>query len=257
MDLNKKFDDYITPNNLLGQGMFAKVYAIDDDFVIRLIGTESINNQKFNIVNNDYFEGKNFGQPVAISENKNITINKRVHGVPLYPGINHLKPENISKESYLNLLKKYSDLSDNVYEQFMVDALFLFSKGYIIDYKSAKNFLYDEEKQLINIIDYKENINSESLNNLYFTSPLCYGNIVFNIYFVMSEDERKIMFDYIRYINNRIIKLCNKHNIQENSGLILQRCHQFDFSNILLLIDKIDCKNSALDNQIMDLIGLV
>ncbi|MBO5948301.1 hypothetical protein J6Q66_05640, partial [bacterium] len=74
----------IKKNNYLGGGAEADVYKINDKYVLRLFGgTKFVMPQTFT-PQLDIFQGRNFGQPVAISRDGKVSINKLVSGHSLY-----------------------------------------------------------------------------------------------------------------------------------------------------------------------------
>ena len=118
-DISKK----ITPENFIGGGAEADVYKISDNYVLRLAGGETSCNNVFEPVA-DIFEGRSFGQPIAINSAKpQVTISKFVTGKKMYT----LNMED--KDEYLSLLKKYSSLPDETLENVVSDVAFINSKG--------------------------------------------------------------------------------------------------------------------------------
>ena len=211
-ELIGELNSFIKPENLLGRGSEASVYKINDYYVLRILGRES--NMKGINLNfrpvTDVFEGRNFGQAVAISEN--CSINRLVRGTPLY------KCKETDPVTYLKKLKEYSKLPDKTLEQFIEDVSFINKKGYIIDKGNPENFLYDRINKKIGIIDiHKKGITNFDLFNPYghdwIIEALCNGHNFFDCASKMNPAQRKEMLELITSLESRIIPLCKKYNI--------------------------------------------
>jgi hypothetical protein len=63
----------ITPKNFLGAGGEASVYAINDEYVLRLFGGQTKIDSEFFPVE-DILEGRNFGQAIARTKNNIIAL---------------------------------------------------------------------------------------------------------------------------------------------------------------------------------------
>ena len=254
INLDTNFEKYIIPENYLGSGKEAIVYAIDNDYVIRLVNTDKIGGQKFSYIEDIFDEDKNFGQPVAISEKGNITINRRVKGEPLYNNVyftsktfeNDVSQINI----YLKSLEEYSNLDDLTLENFIKDGVYLLSKGFILDPYNPYNYLYDSKNKKINIIDLCVNKKNTELTHVYYVYPLCYSTVILRYYEVMTVEERLKMFELIKQINNKIIKYSLKYNVTIGATQGLKMKNKCNLYNILRVIDDIDYNNGNLVRQI-------
>lgn len=211
--------DKIRPDNIIGEGSEARVYALNKNYVIRVLKhkietkgeTQNENeNQQF-IKVPELFDGQNFGQPVLISNDKSISINKFISGKPMYP------VGDIDTKDYLQTLHKFSELSDNCLERFVKDFSYLDGQGYSMD-PNPENFLYDSKKDRIGFVDIakkdEKQINyEEPLSHVMILYPLVNGRQVARQYTKMSLPERQEMFDLIDKTEKRILPLCNKYKI--------------------------------------------
>ena len=208
--LISKLNSCIKPENFLGGGAEASVYKINDNYVLRLLGSEtSVKSPNFRPVI-DIFEGRNFGQAVAASNG--CTINRLVKGVPMY------KCLETDPVVYLKRLRKFSKLSDKTLEQFVEDVAFINKKGYRIDSSNPENFLYDCINQKIGIVDIcKKGTTSLDLFGPYghdwILEALCNGHDFLDCASKMNPAQKKEMFDLITNLESRIIPICKKYNI--------------------------------------------
>ena len=143
-------DKKIKPENFLGGGFEADVYAIDENYVLRMYGGAKSVDYPFTPVE-DIFEGKNFGQAIARTK-KGVSINKRVSGEHLY------KCNDTDPATYMKKLREYSELSDETLDAFVSDVAFINSKGWRIDQTNPENFLYEklsseERKEMFELVD--------------------------------------------------------------------------------------------------------
>ena len=239
-DISKK----ITPENFIGGGAEADVYKISDNYVLRLAGGETSCNNVFEPVA-DIFEGRSFGQPIAINSAKpQVTISKLVTGKKMYT----VNMED--KDEYLMLLKKYSSLPDETLENFVSDVAFINSKGYRIDASSPENFLFDEKTKRINIVDLRKKGTSfleatEPYGHDWVLSALVNSHDLTNLYKYMNEQERKEMFNIISALEKRIIPICKKYNIPISKWNKAEYDHM-SLITILDIKDEIDYKDKNL-----------
>ena len=241
-ELVPKLNSYITKNNFLGSGSEAKVYKLNDKYVLRLYGgTKTVKPQQFNPLA-DIFEGRNFGQPVAMSSDKSVSINKLVSGKHLY------KVNGTDEKAYMESLRKYSELPDEVLEDFVENVAFLNSKGYRIDEGNPENFLYDEAKQKIGIVDIcKKGSSSLDLfgpySHYWILDPLANGHDYAEMYKKLDLPERKEMIELILKLEDRIKPMCKKHGIPV---ITAQREDYtlFDLPLFLAKLDKFDVNSS-------------
>ena len=229
----------IKEKNHLGAGAEADVYKINDKYVLRLFGgTKFVMPQTFT-PQLDIFQGRNFGQPVAISHNGNVSINKFVSGRPIY------EVNKFDEKAYMQNLRKYANLPDEVLEDFVENVAFLDSKGYRIDESNPENFLYDEETQKINIIDIcKKGTSSLDLygpyNHFWILKPLVNAHDYENIYKKLDINERKEMIDLILKLQDRIIPMCQKYDIPIATEMKRRDYCMFDLPLFLAMLDKFD-----------------
>lgn len=203
-------DKKLTPENFLGSGGEASVYAIDENYVLRMHGGKTTIDYPFSQVD-DIFEGRNFGQAVAKTQ-KGISINKRVSGSSLY------KTNDTNPTTYMQRLREYSELPDETLEAFVSDVAFINSKGWRIDQSNPENFLYDRKSGRIGIIDIEKKGSSsldlyEPYGYDWILDPLVNGHDIFEIYQKLSVEERKELFELVGKIEKRIIPLCKKYDV--------------------------------------------
>ena len=228
----------INPKYFLGGGAEAKVYAIDENYVLRMFGGAKKIKSRFVPVE-DIFEGKNYGQAVAKTK-EGISINKRVNGVRLY------KCNETDSKIYMENLRKYSVLSDETLEEFVADIAFINSKGWRIDSTNPENFLLDEKTGKIGIIDLCQKGRTsldlyEPYGHDWVLDPLVNSHDIYSLYGKLNVNEREEFFELINKLEKRIIPLCKKYNIPISKWKKEDYC--FDsLINILELKDNIDPK---------------
>lgn len=241
-ELVPKLNSCISKNNFLGGGAEAEVYKLNDKYILRLYGgTKTVKRQPF-IQQPDIFEGRNFGQPVAISNDKTVSINKLVSG-------EHLHKVNGSDEKvYMENLRKYSELPDEVLEDFVENVAFLNSKGYRIDESNPENFLYDKAKQKIGIVDICQKGTSSldlfgPYSHFWILEPLVNGHDYAEMYKKLDLPERKEMIELILKLEDRIKPMCKKYGIPV---ITAQRedYTPFDLPLFLAKLDKFDVNSS-------------
>ena len=247
-DLNS----YIKPEKFLGRGAEARVYKLNKNYVLRLSrGQTTVDNQHF-IPVQDIFDGRNYGQAVAISENGKISINKFVPGNMMY------KAGDYNPITYLGELRKYSKLPDETLEKFIEDVSYINKKGYRIDSYNPENFLYDSTTQRIGIIDIKKKGTSTlDLYNPYghdwILSALCNEHDLLTIMSQMNAAQKKEVIDLITELEARIIPMCKKYNIplaKYNS----KDYSRFSMAEFLSLRSKINVSsNEGIRTQIIKL----
>lgn len=253
--LLSQLDTKIKSTNFLGGGVEAEVYRLDNEYVLRMVGgTKSVGNRRFKPVQ-DIFEGRIFGQQVAVSEDGLVSINRFVPGNKLYKVNDALHNENFNPESYLKTLKRYTELPTNTLENFVDDIAFLNKKGYRIDQSNPGNFLYNPKTGKIGIVDISKKGSSsldlfEPYSHDWVLDPLVNGHDIFEIYKKMSPNQRKEMFELITKLENRILPLCEKHGIPQ------AKWNHDDYGigalrSILHVKDKIDYNNSCLFEPIV------
>ncbi len=198
-------------DNIIGEGLEARVYALNENYVIRELKYQKKDeNQQFVDVP-ELFDGQNFGQPVLISVDKSVSINKFISGNPMYP------VGDIDTNLYLQILHTYSELSDDCLERFVKDFTYLDKQGYKMD-PNPENFLYDSKKDRIGFVDIakkdEKNINyDEPISHTMVLYPLVNGRQVVRQYTKMLPFERQEMFDLIAKMEKRILPICDKYKI--------------------------------------------
>ena len=204
--------------------------------MLRLFGGETtVKSLSFRPVT-DIFEGRNFGQAVAIG--KGCSINRLVRGIPLY------KCNETNPVKYLKKLREYSKLSDRTLEQFIEDVSFINKKGYRIDEGNPENFLYDCINKKIGIVDIcKKGSTSLDLYGPYghdwILEALCNGHDFLSCASKMTPAQKKEMIELITNLESRIIPMCKKYNIpiaQYNNRDYMK----FSMAEFLSLKDKIN-----------------
>ena len=202
--------DKVDPQNIIGSGAEANVYLINESYVLRMPIRMIAIDSEFHPVKDD-FEGRNFGQAVAKTKN-GISINKRVLGANLY------ECGDTNPQRYMENLRKYANLSDDILDSFVSDVAFINSKGWRIDQTNPENFLFNEKSGKIHIIDLcKKNASSldyfEPYGHDWILNPLVNGHDVISVYQKLSIEERKEMFELIGKLEKRILSICRKYGI--------------------------------------------
>lgn len=241
-ELVPKLNFSIKKDNYLGGGGEANVYKINDKYVLRLAYGEKFVKPQLFKQQPDIFEGRNFGQPVAIGQNGHISINKLVSGKPIH------EINKYDAKTYMQNLRKYANFPDEVLEDFVENVAFLNSKGYRIDDSNAENFLYDEEKQKIGIIDIcKKGSSSLDLfgpySHFWVLNPLVNSHDYAEIYKELELPERKEMIDLILKLQDRIIPMCQKYDIPIDTEMKRSDYCMFDLPLFLAMLDKFDVKS--------------
>lgn len=208
-------ENYLNPENFIGSGGEADVYGLGENYVLRFFGGKhsDIVKSDFKAVP-DIFEDKNFGQAVATNSER-VSINKKVKGVCLY------KVNNFNEQEYMQRLREYSELPDKTLDEFVSDIAYINSKGYRIDQSNPENFLYDKANGKIGIIDLCRKGSSsldlyEPYGHDWVLDPLVNGHDFMEIYEKASVSTRKEMMAHLTKLENRILPMCEKHNIPKS-----------------------------------------
>lgn len=249
----ENLDKYITSEKFIGDGSHAKVYNIDDDFVLRIAHEISEIKDTKLVEAEDIFDGKNFGQAVLIAEDGlEISINKKVKGHILHRVSDVLDNSNFDVEGYINDLKKYLQISEQTIKLFIEDILYLHTKGFLVDYFNPENFLYDEQTGKITSIDLRKNKYNLPLNYIMVLNPFVRkGRDILDIYNISTPSQRYEIFELIRAMKDRIKPICENYNIGDYVwNKDLKYC---TLETILEVINDIDLNNNSLYNQIMEL----
>lgn len=249
----ENLDKYITSEKFIGDGSHAKVYNIDDDFVLRIAHEISEIKDTKLVEAEDIFDGKNFGQAVLIAEDGlEISINKKVKGHILHRVSDVLDNPNFDVEGYINDLKKYLQISEQTIKLFIEDILYLHTKGFLVDYFNPENFLYDEQTGKITSIDLRKNKYNLPLNYIMVLNPFVRkGRDILDIYNISTPSQRYEIFELIRAMKDRIKPICENYNIGDYVwNKDLKYC---TLETILEVINDIDLNNNSLYNQIMEL----
>lgn len=249
----ENLDKYITSEKFIGDGSHAKVYNIDDDFVLRIAHEISEIKDTKLVEAEDIFDGKNFGQAVLIAEDGlEISINKKVKGHILHRVSDVLENPNFDVEGYINDLKKYLQISEQTIKLFIEDILYLHTKGFLVDYFNPENFLYDEQTGKITSIDLRKNKYNLPLNYIMVLNPFVRkGRDILDIYNISTPSQRYEIFELIRAMKDRIKPICENYNIGDYVwNKDLKYC---TLETILEVINDIDLNNNSLYNQIMEL----
>lgn len=249
----ENLDKYITSEKFIGDGSHAKVYNIDDDFVLRIAHEISEIKDTKLVEAEDIFDGKNFGQAVLIAEDGlEISINKKVKGHILHRVSDVLDNPNFDVEGYINDLKKYLQISEQTIKLFIEDILYLHTKGFLVDYFNPENFLYDEQTGKITSIDLRKNKYNLPLNYIMVLNPFVRkGRDILDIYNISTPSQRYEIFELIRAMKDRIKPICENYNIGDYVwNKDLKYC---TLETILEVINNIDLNNNSLYNQIMEL----
>ena len=249
----ENLDKYITSEKFIGDGSHAKVYNIDDNFVLRIAHEISEIKDTKLVEAEDIFDGKNFGQAVLIAEDGlEISINKKVKGHILHRVSDVLDNPNFDVEGYINDLKKYLQISEQTIKLFIEDILYLHTKGFLVDYFNPENFLYDEQTGKITSIDLRKNKYNLPLNYIMVLNPFVRkGRDILDIYNISTPSQRYEIFELIRAMKDRIKPICENYNIGDYVwNKDLKYC---TLETILEVINDIDLNNNSLYNQIMEL----
>ncbi len=202
-DLNS----YIKPENFLGSGREAEVYKVNGNYILRIekIKEKLKMPQDFK-PHKDFFEGKNYGQAVAVSKDGTVSINKFVKGKPLY-GSNWNINKSITKEQYMKTFNEIKTLPDETFVDYIKDIINIRKKGYNIDSVNPNNFLLDKKK--INIIDIAPDKVKPKIMLEDFDS-LINKNQLYSLLKSMSKSEIKIFADEIKAFYDRMLKIARK-----------------------------------------------
>ena len=249
----ENLDKYITDENFIGDGSHAKVYDIDDNFVLRIAHEIFEIGDKKLVATEDIFDGKNFGQAVFVAEDgTEISVNKKVKGHILHKVSDVLDSPNFDVKGYINDLKKYLQISEQTIKLFIEDILYLHTKGFLVDYFNPENFLYDEQSGKITSIDLRKNNHDLPLNYIMVLNPFVRkGRDILDIYDISTPTQRHEIFDLIKSMKARIKPICENYNIGDYVWTNdLKYC---TLETILEVIDDIDLNNNSLYNQIMEL----
>lgn len=231
-DLMLNFAKKIENAVFVGQGEDAKVYRLNDEYVARiskkhpLIEYQKQRKQSFKLSQDeaklffgerfveveDNFEGRNFGQPVAKSENGLIQICKNVPGFKLYACGNALP------STYIAKLEQYANFSDETIEAFIQDVAYINQRGFRIDQTNPENFLYDSASKRIGIVDidvYERDVTKidEPFGHDWILAVLSNEHEIYNVYRKASRPDRQKIIRTVKKLEERIIPICKKYGI--------------------------------------------
>ncbi len=248
-------DKYITDENFIGKGSSNKVYAINENFVLRVdidLDLDAIKSEQLSEVE-DVFNGKNFGQAIAKSQDNKISINKRVFGEPLYCSDDIEDDEDFSVEKYLATLETCLNFDGNLIKNFIDDIFYINSKKYYIDITNSENFLYDKAENKLNIIDLTYDPDAIQIIDSDFILIPFVGNEsnVCYIYNVADVNQRKRMFELYLALRDKIFKYCVEFNIPLKKW---DKNSEFTSWQTFLEVAKdVDFENDNLFEQIINL----
>ncbi len=224
----------MTDENTLGQGFTNKVYKINgnNDFVIRLAkryeGLKDIDISDYNIYDDEdeKLEG-NYGQCVARVKSEDITkptieILKMQYGKAnsnpppsaIYDENGNLKPNCLPygakerKEHYAKSLETLANMSQESYNDLIKALLAANEANYKFDYYNSNNFLLDEKKQKINIIDLEKNngIEKPDFGNILY----CLCNIDYLSTYLSKIDGPEMSEEDCDKVFENTVKIINK-----------------------------------------------
>jgi len=231
-ELILNFAKKIEGARFIGQGAEAKVYDLENGFVARIDRTHRLidyqeqnktgyllsnqeasffKNEKFKILQ-DNFGGRNFGQPLAESEDGLVQIARKVVGNKMYVCGSD------DPQIYMKKLENYANLPDETLEAFIKDVAFINQKGYRIDQNNPENFLYDITTKRIGIVDIAQKeedltIIDEPFGHDWIVAALVNEHDVHKVYRKASRQDRQKMLRTIKRLEERIIPICKKQGV--------------------------------------------
>lgn len=160
---------YITDDNFIGQGGNARVYRIDDDYVLR-VPKSGFEPGQSNLLP-DNFPEDNFGQPISQVGNSFVLL--RQPGVEA--GASHLEigknRGKFTKEElynkYKNAIKMAADMPQSAYDKLISDLIKINNMGYLFDPSKSNNLLIDNETKTFRMVD----LNPKSPGQSYKNNP--------------------------------------------------------------------------------------
>ena len=196
----------INSRTFLGSGIEASVYRLDENYVLRISNkTKSIGKQHFKPLQ-DIFDGRNYGQAVAISDDGMVTINKFVKGKPLY-GPNWNIRKSITLEEFYKGFNEIKALPDETFADYIKNVINIRKRGYNIDSINPNNLLLDGKK--INIVDIKRHNIEPKIEIKDFDSIINKFHLK-ALLAEMTPTEIKNFADEIKLFYDRMLKIAHK-----------------------------------------------
>jgi hypothetical protein len=193
----------------VGEGGNAIVYNINDNFVVRVIKSK-----KDNLISDinpvSVFPEHNFGQIVANTDNKHITILKKQNGSPI-------EDKTTSLEGYVENIKKTSNLPQETFDNFVKEVVYLEENSYMIDPSKSNNFLIDYNDKKINIVDIAESRVRRSTGFREYFTPLVSTSFINKNNLRANED----LIPYWKEIESKLISACKKYKRYDSKDVQL------------------------------------
>ncbi len=213
LDLKKVMQSDIAKNikkgELINSGTFADVFTLEGwekSYVVRI--ERDAENNEFH-PNKLKPAAKNINNEVFASENKAVSILKRITGIPLYEKfwtLDKASPLSTFKETF----KMLRELPDKVFLRYIDDILKIKEAGYHTDTYNPNNYLYDAENERINIIDILKNYKKEHSLEMEEFFPLLNAKKYLGIVYNMNLEERKQLVKDTKSFIDRMIKLAKE-----------------------------------------------
>lgn len=226
----------ISEKNIIGEGKNSKVYKFLDNsfqkYVIKVLKPSCDSTPSLNEL-----PRYNFGQAICKIQDNIYVLRKQngvQHGFVNWRDIvNGKKLEKEEAKSFLEDLKKISNMPDKTFDSYAEKTKYISENGYKSDSINPNNILIDYDKNEINIIDYfKTNKKYVNLKNCYLDMAcnlLDFMNFK-KIYNVLSKSEQKEFIESA----NVIIKKC--YESAERVGLSTDKEEYNDFLSMASIL---------------------
>lgn len=212
----------IADKNIIGEGKNSKVYKFLDDslskYVIKVLKPNCNSTPSLNEL-----PRYNFGQAICKIQDNIYVLRKQYgvqHGFTKWRDI--VNGKNLEKEeakSFLEDLKKISNMPDKTFDSYAEKTKYISENGYKSDSINPNNILIDYDKNEINIIDYFKT------NKKYVNSKNCYLDMACNlldfmnfkkIYDVLSKSEQKEFIESANIITKKCYEAAKRTGLSTN-----------------------------------------
>jgi hypothetical protein len=142
---------FIIEHNFLGQGGNAKVYAINEKYVLR-VPHSGFTEGKVDVIDHP-LSPLNFGQPILKIGNAEVLV--RQNGIPA--GVPHGPIRKAGGEKALKIytehLERSATMPQDAYDDLAKQLLYIQKKGYVFDPSKSNNILVDPSESRLNLVD--------------------------------------------------------------------------------------------------------
>lgn len=143
---------FIVESNLLGQGGHSKVYAINEQYVLR-VPHSGFTEGKVEVIDHP-LSPLNFGQPILKIGNAQVLVKQ--NGIPAGANPHGQIKREAGEEAlkiYTEHLNRSASMPQKAYDELAKELLYIQTKGYDFDPSKANNLLVDPSASRFNLVD--------------------------------------------------------------------------------------------------------